>query len=194
KALLAWGILLGLVGAAGLGLISMLNAALMGAGLMLLTGCMSVGQAEKSLDLPLVITIASSFALGTALQKTGVAGVIAHQLVALSGGKPWLLLILVYLAVSLLTEVITNNAAALVMLPIVVEITDKAGLAPTPFVFALMMAASASFATPLGYQTNLMVLGPGGYKFNDFLKVGLPMNLLVGATTLTVLLLGWPLR
>lgn len=79
---------------------------------------------------------------------TGVAGAIAHQLVALSGGHPWLLLILVYVAVSLLTEVITNNAAALLMLPIVLEITTKAGLNSTPFVFALMMAASASFATP----------------------------------------------
>lgn len=194
KALLAWAILVGVVGAAGLGFISMLNAALMGAGLMLLTGCMSVGQAEKSLDLPLIITIASSFALGTALQVTGVAASIAHQLVALSGGHPWLLLILVYVAVSLLTEVITNNAAALLMLPIVLEITTKAGLNSTPFVFALMMAASASFATPLGYQTNLMVFGPGGYRFNDFLKVGVPMNILVGAATIAVLLIGWPLQ
>ncbi|WKE67136.1 SLC13 family permease [Gallaecimonas kandeliae] len=193
KALLAWAILLGLVGAAGFGLISMLNAALAGAALMLVTGCMSVGQAEKSLDLPLIITIASSFALGAAMQKTGVATWLAQQLLGLSGGKAWLLLILVYVAVSLLTELVTNNAAALVMLPIVLEVTGKAGLDPTPFVFALMIAASASFATPLGYQTNLMVLGPGGYRFNDFLKVGIPMNLLVGLTTVTVLLLGWPL-
>ncbi|WP_115718812.1 SLC13 family permease [Gallaecimonas mangrovi] len=194
KALLAWMILLVAVGAAGLGLVSMLNAALAGAGLMLLTGCMSIGQAEKSLDLQLVVTIASSFALGTALQVTGVAGFLAHQIVTLSGGKPWLLLILVYVTVSLLTEVITNNAAALVMLPIVLEITEKQGLNSTPFIYALMMAASASFATPLGYQTNLMVFGPGGYKFNDFLKVGIPMNILVGVSTLTVLLIGWPLK
>src|SRR5690606_21341668 len=87
---------------------------------------------------------------------------------------PILMLVLTYVAVSLLTEVITNNAAAVIMVPIVIEITEKAGVTPEPFIFAIMMAASASFATPLGYQTNLMVYGPGGYKFSDFLRVGVP--------------------
>lgn len=193
KAVLAWGILLVLVAAAGLDLISMLNAALMGAGAMLVTGCLSVSQAEKSLDLPVLITIAASFALGAALQKTGVAGLLAENIVLLSGGKPWLLLVLTYAVVSLLTETITNNAAAVIMVPIILAITEQAGLNPEPFMFAVMMAASASFATPLGYQTNLMVYGPGGYRFADFIRAGLPMNLVVGISTVTVLLLGWPL-
>jgi di/tricarboxylate transporter len=94
----------------------------------------------------------------------------------------------------LLTEVITNNAAAILMLPIVLQITEMGGLNSEPFVFAIMMAASASFATPLGYQTNLMVYGPGNYHFADFLRVGVPMNLVTGTVTLAVLLLGWPLR
>ncbi len=111
----------------------------------------------------------------------------------MSNGKPWLLLVLTYLTVSLLTEVITNNAAAILMLPIILEITEKAGLNNVPFVLAIMMAASASFATPIGYQTNLMVYGPGGYRFTDFLRVGLPMYAITGITTLTVLLIGWPL-
>lgn len=80
------------------------------------------------------------------------------------------------------------------MPPIVLSMTHSAGLNPEPFVFAIMMAASASFATPLGYQTNLMVYGPGGYKFSDFLKVGIPMNIFIGAATLVVLLVGWPLE
>ncbi len=194
RAYLAWGILVCVIAAAGFEVISMLNAALVGAGLMIITGCCSASQAEKSLDLTVIITIAASFALGMALQKTGVAEFIAENIVDLSNGTPWLLLILTYFAVSLLTEVITNNAAALLMLPIVLEITEKADLNNVPFVFAIMMAASASFATPLGYQTNLMVYGPGGYRFTDFLKVGIPMNLLTAAVTITVLLIGWPLE
>ncbi len=193
RAYLAWAILIGVVAAAGLGFISMLNAALIGAGLMIITRCCSVNQAEKSLDLTVIVTIAAAFALGTALQKTGVAGLLAGNIVDLSYGKPWLMLILTYVAVSLLTETITNNAAAVIMLPIVLEITEKANLNNEPFVFAIMMAASASFATPLGYQTNLMVYGPGAYRFSDFLKVGLPMNLFIGAATLIVLIIGWPL-
>jgi di/tricarboxylate transporter len=128
-----------------------------------------------------------------ALEKTGVAGYLAESIIDLSGGKPWLLLILTYLTVSILTEVITNNAAAIIMLPIILEITEKAGLHNVPFILAIMMAASASFATPIGYQTNLMVYGPGGYRSTDFLRVGLPMNVVTGAATLTVLLIGWPL-
>lgn len=194
RAYMAWGILVTVIGAASIELISMLNAALIGAGLMIMTGCCSANQAEKSLDLTVIITIAASFALGIALQKTGVAGFLAENIVDLSGGTPWILLILTYLTVSVLTEVITNNASALLMLPIVLEITEKADLNNLPFVFAIMMAASASFATPLGYQTNLMVYGPGNYRFSDFLKVGVPMNILIAIVTITVLLIGYPLE
>ncbi len=193
RAYLAWAILVGVVTAASFEVISMLNGALIGAGLMIITGCCSANQAERSLDLRVIITIASSFALGMALEKTGVAKYLAENIVHLSGGTPWLLLILVYVSISLLTEVITNNAAALLMLPIVLEITEKADLNNVPFVFAIMMAASASFATPLGYQTNMMVYGPGEYRFTDFLRAGIPMNILAAVVTITVLLIGWPL-
>lgn len=193
RALLAWIILVGVVAAASFEVITMLNAALIGAGLMVATGCCSASQAEKSLDLTVIITIAASFALGMALEKTGVAKYLAANVVELSGGRPWLLLILVYVSISILTEVITNNAAALLMLPIVLEITEKADLNNVPFVFAIMMAASASFATPLGYQTNMMVYGPGEYRFTDFLRAGIPMNIVAGIVTITVLLIGWPL-
>jgi di/tricarboxylate transporter len=141
-----------------------------------------------------LITIAASFALGAALQETGVAQLVAQHIVSLSGGRPWLLLVLTYATVSLMTETITNNAAAVIMVPIVLAITASAGLNPEPFMFAVMMAASASFATPLGYQTNLMVYGPGGYRFSDFMRAGLPMNLVVGIASVSILLLGWPLE
>lgn len=194
KAALAWVILIMLVAAAGFGVISMLNASLIGAVLMIVTGCCSVSQAERSLDLTVILTIAASFALGVALQQTGVADVAASGIVSLSQNQGWLMLILTYIAVSILTEVITNNAAAVLMLPIVLELTAKAELNNEPFIFAIMMAASASFATPLGYQTNLMVYGPGGYHFRDFLKVGVPMNLFIGAVTLAVIMLIWPIN
>jgi len=189
----AWLILSVVVVLAGTGVISMMNAALTGAGLMLLSGCLSVSQAEKSLDLTVILTIAASFSLGVALEKTGVAALLAELVVGISGGRPWLLLVLSYLMVSLLTETITNNAAAVLMVPVVLAVTAQAGLQPEPFMLAIMVAASASFATPLGYQTNLMVYGPGAYRFTDFLRAGIPMNLLVGATTIAVLLIGWPL-
>lgn len=193
RAYIAWFILLSIITAASFEVITMLNGALLGAGLMIITGCCSANQAEKSLDLTVIITIAASFALGMALEKTGVAKYLAANIVDLSGGIPWLLLILTYITISILTEVITNNAAALLMLPIVLEITEKADLNNVPFVFAIMMAASASFATPLGYQTNMMVYGPGEYRFTDFLKVGIPMNIVTAIVTITVLLIGWPL-
>jgi len=178
---------------ASFGLLSMLHAALLGAGLMIVSGACTLSEAEKGLDLPVIITIAAAFALGAALNKTGAANFIALGMIELSFGQAWLLLVLTYFTVSILTEMITNNAAAVLMLPIVLQMTEQLSLNSEPFIFAIMMAASASFATPLGYQTNLMVYGPGGYKVSDFLKVGLPMNLFIGLVTLSVLLIGWTL-
>jgi len=187
RAYLSWGILLVLVVAAAFGVLSMLNAALMGAALMLLSGCCSVGQAQKAVDVPVMLTIAASFALGAALQETGAAAFVAEGILNVSSGHPLLTVLLVYFSVSVLTEVITNNAAAVLVLPIVLSMTASLGIASEPYVIAVMMAASASFATPLGYQTNMMVFGPGGYRFMDFVKVGLPMNLFIGLVTVGVI-------
>lgn len=187
RAWLSWGILLVLVGLAACSVLSMLNAALLGAAMMILTGCCTVGQAQKSVDVPVILTIAASFALGAALEETGAATFMAEGILAFSAGQVLLTLFLVYCAVSFLTEVITNNAAAVLVIPVVLSMTNSMGVPAEPFVIAVMMAASASFATPLGYQTNMMVFGPGGYRFSDFVKVGLPMNLLVGLTTVAVI-------
>lgn len=188
RAFLAWGILLAVVLTAAFGIFSMLNAALMGVIAMVVTGCISMPQVQRSVDMQTILTIAASFALGAALEKTGVATVLANGIVELSQNSPWLMLLLMYFVVSLLTEVITNNAAAVVMVPIALAMAKQAGIDPEPFMLAIMMAASASFATPIGYQTNLMVYGPGGYRFADFLKVGIPMNLFVGVITCSVLI------
>ncbi|MEX0606167.1 MAG: SLC13 family permease [Marinobacter sp.] len=187
RAYLSWAILLLLVGAAAAGLLSMLNAALMGAALMILTGCCSVGQAQKAVDVPVILTIAASFALGAALEVTGAASYAAESILTVSSGHLLFTLLLVYFSVSVLTEIVTNNAAAVMVLPVVLSMTSSLDVAAEPFVIAVMMAASASFATPLGYQTNMMVFGPGGYRFMDFVRVGIPMNLFIGVVTVMVI-------
>ncbi|MGO1461392.1 MAG: SLC13 family permease [Marinobacter sp.] len=189
RAWLSWGILVVLVGLAACGVLSMLNAALIGAALMILSGCCSVGQAQKSVDMPVVLTIAASFALGAALQQTGAASYVAGAILGLSKGHVLLALFMVYFSVSALTEVITNNAAAILVIPVVLSMTNTLDVATEPFVIAVMMAASASFATPLGYQTNTMVFGPGGYRFGDFVRVGLPMNVFIGLISVGVIAL-----
>ncbi|HNL23852.1 MAG TPA: SLC13 family permease [Pseudomonadales bacterium] len=194
KAPISWAILLGVIGLASFELLDMLNAALLGAGLMILTRCCSASEARRSLDLPVLITIGASLALGKGLEKSGAAEMLAQQLMTLASGDPWLLLALSYFTVMLLTELITNNAAAAIMLPIVLAMCGPLGLDPVPFTVAVMFAASASFATPLGYQTNMMVYGPGGYQFSDFLRMGAAMNLIVGAVTVLLIPLFWPLQ
>ncbi len=193
RSALAWVILAAVVLAAATDTLSMLNAAFLGAALMLLSRACSPAQAMSSLDLPVLLSIGCSFALGAALEKTGAAGFLAQQLLGLAE-HPLALLALTYLTVSIMTEVITNNAAAILMLPIVLALCATGGFNPEPFVIAVMFGASASFATPIGYQTNLMVCGPGGYRFTDFLRAGIPMNLLCGAVTVLVIPLLWPLR
>lgn len=187
RAWLSWGILLVLIGLAACGLLSMLNAALLGATLMIVFGCCSVSQAQRAVDVPVVLTIAASFALGAGLEETGAATYMAKGILGLSQGHTLLAVLLVYFSVSVLTEVITNNAAAVLVLPVVLSMTASMGVAPEPFIIAVMMAASASFATPLGYQTNMMVFGPGGYRFGDFVRVGLPMNVFIGGLTVVVI-------
>ncbi|MEC9407651.1 MAG: SLC13 family permease [Pseudomonadota bacterium] len=194
KAGLAWGLLIAAVLAAATGLLSILDAGLLAAAGMLVTRCMTPAQALRTIDLPILITIGASLGLGTALASSGAAAGIAQQIVGIAGDHPVLLLILIYVTVQLLTEMITNNGAAVIMVPIALSLTEQLGLAPAPYLFAVMMAASASFATPLGYQTNLMVYGPGQYRMTDFLRAGIPMNIIVGITTLVTLVLSFELR
>ncbi|MGB3623199.1 MAG: SLC13 family permease, partial [Ketobacter sp.] len=193
KGTLAWVILLAVIGSAAFGLTSILNASLIGAAAMIGFRCCSLMQANRSLDIPVLVTIGASFAMGTALYETGAANALADLVIKISGGNPVLMLIAIYVCVSMLTESITNNSAAILMLPVVLQVTEQMNLNQTPFILCIMMAASASFATPLGYHTNLMVFGPGGYKFKDFLKVGVPMNILMGITTVTMAITLYPL-
>ena len=188
----AWLILGLMVLAAATGLLSMFKASFLAAGAMILFKCCKLSDARRTIDWQVLIVIASALGIGNALQITGVAETLAGGFIEWAGVNPYTALIATYLATWLLTEMITNNAAAALIFPIAITLADSMGVSFMPFIMAIIFAASASFSTPIGYQTNLMVLGPGGYKFSDFLKVGLPLNFAVGATALILIPLIWP--
>ncbi len=185
-------ILVAVVAAAATGLLSIEIAALAGAMGVIAMGCVSPGQARRSVDASVVIVIGASLGIARAMDKSGVASQIAHHLVIL-GAKlgPVGVLIAIYGVTMLLTELITNSAAAALVFPIALASAGELGVDPRPFAIAVAVAASLSFATPLGYQTNLMVYGPGGYRFSDFLRVGAPLQLILGGVALTAISLVW---
>lgn len=193
KAGIALAIMVGMVVAATFLNVDMVLAAIVAAGLMIMTRCCTTDMAIQSLDLRLLIAIAAALGIGKALQTTGAAAAIADIFIGLAGPRPMLALALVYGITLLFTETITNNAAAAIAFPIAVSTAQHLGVGPKPFVIAVMIAASAGFATPLGYQTHLMVYGPGGYRFSDFMKIGLPMDLLVWATAMACIPFFFPL-
>ncbi|WP_417544114.1 SLC13 family permease [Marinobacter sp.] len=191
KAPTALGILALMVLASASGLFPIMEAAFMAAGGMIVSGCLTASRARRSLDLPVLVIIAASFALGNAMTVTGAADWIVGGLLSIGDLSPWQVLILVYLLTVMFTELITNNAAAVLMFPIALALAQKLDVSVLPFAVAVMFAASASFITPLGYQTNLMVYGPGRYKFSDYVKIGLPLSLIAGAVSVTLIPMVW---
>jgi di/tricarboxylate transporter len=192
KALLAAAILAMMVFTATVGFLSMLKASMAAAFLMILFRCCSSNDAKKSVDWQVLIVIACSFAIGHAMHKTGLAQYIAETLLSFCGTNPWVVLAVVYLITTVFTELITNNAAAVLLFPIAFATSQNLDVNFIPFAITIMMGASASFSTPIGYQTNLMVYGPGGYRFYDYLIVGLPLNILLGVVTVTISPFIWP--
>lgn len=192
RALTAMAILAAMVLGVTLQWVSMLEGAMLAAGLMLITRCVSGGRARSAVNWQVLVTIAASFALGGALEVTGAASSVAESLIGLAQGSPWATLAIVYLVTMLFTELITNNAAAVLVFPIALSTSQGLGVSFMPFAIAIMMAASASFSTPIGYQCNLMVYGPGGYRFTDYLRIGVPLNLLMAVVTVLVAPLVWP--
>ena len=158
--------------------------------LMIVSGCLSSGEAHRSIEWQVLVTIAAAFAIGTALENSGAAGVISELLVdATQAAGPHVTLACVYLMGVLASELISNAAAAAVLFPFALETARQLELSPRPFLIAVLFSASACFATPIGYQTHMMVYGPGGYKTADFFKVGLPLDLVLAATA--VVLIPW---
>ncbi len=191
KAPVAIGTLLLMVLVSASGVLSILEASLVAAGVMLASRCVSVSKARRNVDLSVLVVIASSFALGAAMVKTGNASMIANGLLFFDGISPWQVLILMYLITVIFTELITNNAAAVLMFPVAMALADQLGVSYMPFVIAIMFAASASFITPLGYQTNLMVYGPGGYRFTDYARLGMPLSITAGVVSLSLIPQFW---
>ena len=190
----AWSavIILGaMVAAAALGWLSILNAALLAAGAMVAVRCCSTVAALRAIDWQVLMVIAAAFGIGAAVESSGVAATVAASVIGLAGENPYIALAVIYGVTMLFTELITNNAAAVLVFPIAIATAQKIGVDPMPFVIAIMMAASASFSTPIGYQTNLMVYGPGGYRFTDYLRIGVPMNLTLWAVSVTIIPRVW---
>jgi len=191
KAPLALGILLLMVLVSALGLLPIMEAAFLSAGAMLVTRCVTASKARRYIDLPVLVVIAASFSLGSAMTLTGAATSIAELLIISDQISPWMALALIYLLTAVFTEVITNNAAAVLMFPIAMAVAESLGVSYLPFVIAIMFAASASFITPLGYQTNMMVYGPGRYKFLDYIRLGVPLSLISGLVTVLIIPFVW---
>jgi di/tricarboxylate transporter len=192
RAWIALVVMLGMVSVVTLEWMPILLAALVAGALMLLTRCVTVEAARRSFDWEVLLAIAASFAVGMALETTGAARDIATRMIDLAGGEPWLALAIVYAVTLIVTELITNNAAAALMYPFAIVTAQGLGVNYMPFVIAVMMAASAGFATPIGYQTNLMVFGPGGYRFSDYVKIGVPLDILIGIVTVGLAPFVWP--
>lgn len=169
-------------------------AALAGALIIVMTGCLTVGAARHSIELQVIFAIAAAIGIAGALAESGADRYLANAVIDMVGNDPWWLLVATYAMTICLTMVITNNAAAVLMFPIVFATTQDLGLDFMPFAIAITVGASSEFATPIGYQTNLMVYGPGGYQFVDYLRFGLPLNFFIGATTLSIIPLVWPLQ
>lgn len=182
-----------LIGLMTSGLVPIVLAAVVVAVLMVAAGCVSSGEARRSIEWQVLITIAAAFGVGAALENSGAVATIAGGLV--ESTKTWgpiAILAVFYLLGSVLTELITNNAAAVLLFPFCLEAARLYGVSPRPFLMALVLAASASFMTPIGYQTNMMVYGPGGYRFADFLRVGIPLNLLLWPIAMLLIPVFWP--
>jgi di/tricarboxylate transporter len=162
------------------------------AGLMVATRCIALSDARQSVDWSTLVAIAASFGIGEALKDTGVAEWLAGGIVELT--RPWgpvATLAALYGVSLLLTELLTNNAAAALMFPFCISAAEILGVSPRPFLIALAVSASCGFASPLGYQTHLMVYGPGGYRFRDFVRLGLPLDLIIWAITVAIVPLVW---
>jgi di/tricarboxylate transporter len=183
-----------MVRAAALDLVPMVAAALVAACGVVATGCISSTEARRSIEWESLLLIAASFGLARAMEKTGLAAAVAESTIAAAGDHPHLVLAALYLVAMLFTELMSNNAAAVLTFPIAWQTAADLDVNPLPFVMAITVAASCGFATPMGYQTNLMIYGPGGYKFSDYVRFGGPLNLLVMALTVALAPLLWPFR
>ncbi len=180
--------------ASALELLNIVSAAVIGVAIVLFTRCIDADEAFEFVKGRLLALIFAMLAVGAALDSTGAVKLVVDGASPwLLGLPPWVVLWCVYIIATTLTELVSNNAVAVVMTPVAIGVANAVGADPRPFVVAVMIAASCSFATPIGYQTNTLVYAPGGYKFSDFLRIGIPLNLLLSVVAVAIIPLLWPL-
>ncbi len=188
KSRIALGIIFLMLVVVGIGWLPMVTAALLAAIVMLVSGCMHKEQLINAVHLPILVVIATAIGIGKAVETSGLASGIANILFGnIHSMHPVIFLLMLYLLTNLFTEFITNNAAAVLMFPLAIAIAEQVGIPVRAAALAVAIAASASFMTPIGYQTNLMVMGAGGYKFSDYTKAGFPVTIIVMIVAVTVI-------
>lgn len=174
-------------------ILPIVSLAIIAVAVVILTRCIDPDEAYRSIDWRILVMIFGMLAVSRTMETTGAMAWMVDGIMAVVGHlSPWVVLAVVYALTSLFTEMVSNNAIAVLITPIVIGIADQLGVDARPFVAAVMFAASASFATPIGYQTNTLVYGAGGYKFADFLRVGVPMNIILGITGVLIIPFFWP--
>ena len=192
KMWIALAITIGVITTAALGIFSIMTSALAGIILMILTKCLDGDDLYQSVSWEVIFLLAGVIPLGIAMQKSGAADLVADFLVKAGGlCSPIILLIIFYVITTFLTEIISNNASVVLIVPIAISVAEKLSFDPKVFVLTVMFAASTSFLTPIGYQTNTMVYGAGNYKFSDFLKIGAPLNIILAILTPILIVYFW---
>ncbi|RJE83203.1 SLC13 family permease [Paracoccus onubensis] len=186
--------LLAVVALSAFDIAPILLLAFVGVAVVLGTRCIDADEALSFVDGRLMALIFAMLAVGAGLENSGAVELLVTQIAPwLTQVPPWGLVLSVYLLATVLTETVTNNAVAVIVTPVAISLGNQLGVDPRPLVIAVMMGASASFATPIGYQTNTLVYGPGGYRFADFIRVGVPLNVLMAITAAIVIPIFWPL-
>jgi di/tricarboxylate transporter len=192
KAWVAGAILFGLIVVVSLGWLRLVVGSLLAAGLMILTRCCSGEEARRSLETKVLLVIAASLGIGRAVETSGLASTVANHLLALAGSRPWVALAVIYGITMLFTELMSHHASIVLVFPIALAAAKSLGVSILPFGMAILVAASCVFASPLGSQPNLIVYGPGGYRFTDYLRLGGPLNLLMWLFAVLIIPFIWP--
>ncbi len=193
KTLVSTTIMIAMVVLSALGVMPLLQCAFLAAGAMLIFRCCNVDQAMKAINWEILMVFAGSVVLGVAIQKTGIAERLAFGILDVCGTNPIVVMAAICLVGTFITELISNTAAGAMFFPIMYEAAEKLGYEPFPFLIALMVSVSSSFATPIGSPTHMLVYGPGGYRFSDFMRIGLLMNLIILAANILIVNIVYPL-
>ncbi len=193
RAVTALGILIAVIVLAAFNIVPILVAALIGAVAMVFGRCISIEEAYKAIDWKVIFLLGGILPLGLAMQETGTAAWLANIIIKpLINLGPLAVLACVYLVTAVLTSIMSNNASAILLAPIALSIAEIMGISVRPFLLAITFAASTSFATPIGYQTNTMIYAPGGYKFSDYARIGVPLNIIFWIATVLLVPVIWP--